>query len=197
MIESEIPVLTTVPAEIMGARVILRAHRPQFAMEMYAAIAESRQHLRPWMDWVDDHRSVDDTRAFCVASAADWLLRSTLGYSIFDRTSDRFLGGIGCEEIDRTLRSFAVGYWLRVGATGHGYATEATRLLVDKVFSVLGARRVQLTCDVRNTASRRVAERAGFVLEARMRNARLTPSGGISDTLMFSLTPEDRSLANQ
>ena len=38
-----------------------------------------------------------------------------------------------------------------------------------------------------------VAERAGFTLEGRLRNARLEPDGSISDELVYAIVPEDHS----
>ena len=60
---------------------------------------------------------------------------------------------------------------------------------VDLAFAHLAARRVELRCDARNGPSRRVAERAGFVLEGRLRNAALDPSGTPRDDLVFALIP--------
>ena len=48
-----------------------------------------------------------------------------------------------------------------------------------------------LRCDARNDASRHVAERAGFRLEGRLRNAYLSPDGTVSDDLVFSRVPAD------
>jgi 8-oxo-dGTP pyrophosphatase MutT (NUDIX family) len=48
------------------------------------------------------------------------------------------------------------------GERSHGYATRAVRLLVDFAFAELGVRRVQAEVDPRNTASLRVATRAGL-----------------------------------
>jgi RimJ/RimL family protein N-acetyltransferase len=55
-----------------------------------------------------------------------------------------------------------LGYRLRASAWGHGYATEGSRALVAKAFSVLGARRVYATTMVVNVASWRVMEKAGL-----------------------------------
>lgn len=55
-----------------------------------------------------------------------------------------------------------LGYRLRKSAWGRGYATEASRALVDKAFSELGARRVYAETMAVNTPSRRVMERVGL-----------------------------------
>lgn len=55
-----------------------------------------------------------------------------------------------------------LGYRLRKSAWGQGYATEASRALIDKGFLQLGVERVFATTMVVNTASRRVMEKAGL-----------------------------------
>jgi RimJ/RimL family protein N-acetyltransferase len=57
-----------------------------------------------------------------------------------------------------------MGWWLRAGATGHGYATEAVRRLSELAFDS-GAERVEAHTDPDNASSRALAERAGFALQ--------------------------------
>ena len=47
---------------------------------------------------------------------------------------------------------------------GRGYATEATRLLVDFGFGTLGYRRLFATADPDNVASRRVLDKSGLTV---------------------------------
>ena len=185
------PTLIELPSELRGSRVLLRPYRGDDAEQVFAAIDESRDHLRPWVNWVDNNRTVDEVRDYCIRSQASWLLRTELVLGIFDVVSGRYLGGTGLLDPDWELRAFEIGYWLRVSAVGHGYATESIRLLADFALSRLQARRVTLRCDARNDASRRVAERAGFVLESRLRNVLMAPDGSVSDDLVYAVVPED------
>ena len=137
-----IPTVSTLidlPAELREARVLLRPYRADDAEAVFAAVDESREHLRPWVTWVDANRAVDDVREYCIRCAANWILRSDLALGIFDAASGRFLGGTGLHDPDWELRAFEIGYWLRVSALGHGYATESTRLLADFALAPLQA----------------------------------------------------------
>jgi RimJ/RimL family protein N-acetyltransferase len=187
-----VPTLIDLPSELRGPRVLLRPYRQDDAEHVFAAIDESRDHLRPWVTWVDDNRTVDDVRDYCIRSQASWLLRTELALGIFDSVSGRYLGGTGLHDPDWELRAFEIGYWLRLTAIGHGYATESTRLLANFALSCLEARRVTLRCDARNDASRRVAERAEFVLEGRLRNVSMAPDGTVRDDLVYAIVPEDQ-----
>src|SRR5215217_1640070 len=184
-----VPTLIELPSELRAQRVLLRAYGGDDAEQVFAAIDESRDHLRPWVTWVDNNRSLDDVRDYCIRSHANWLLRTELPLGIFDAVSGRYLGGTGLHDPDWQLRAFEIGYWLRVTATGYGYATESTRLLADFALSRLQARRVALRCDARNDASSRVAERAGFVLEGRLRNVSVAPDGTVRDDLVYAVIP--------
>jgi len=185
-----VPTLIELPTELRGSHVLLRPYRAGDAEQVFAAVDESRDHLRPWVSWVDNNRTVDEVRDYCIRSQASWLLRTELVLGIFDAVSGRYLGGTGLHNLDWELRAFEIGYWLRVSAIGHGYATESTRLLADFALSRLQARRVTLRCDARNDASRRVAERAGFMLEGRLRNAAIALDGAVSDELVFAVVPD-------
>jgi ribosomal-protein-serine acetyltransferase len=187
-----VPTLIDLPSELRGPRDMLRPYRSDDAEQLFVAIDESRAHLRPWVTWVDNNRTVDDVRDYCIRSQATWLLRTELALGIFDTASGRCLGGTGLHDPDWALRAFEVGYWLRVTAVGHGYASESTKMLVEFALSRLQARRIGLRCDARNDASRHVAERAGFTLEGRLRNVRIAPDGSVSDELIYAIVPGDQ-----
>lgn len=178
------------PEELRSSRLVLRPYRAEDAAAVFAAIEASRARLRRWMPWVDAHRTPDDSRAFCLRAAANWADRAQLFLGIFDHAGT-FLGSTGLNDPDWELRRFEVGYWLRNGAEGHGYAREAVRMQARFAFEELAARRFELRCDPRNARSRRVAEALGFPLEGRLRNEQLAPDGQPRDTLVFALIPED------
>ena len=55
-----------------------------------------------------------------------------------------------------------IGYHVRAGATGKGYATEMAAALVDVAFDVCGVERVELHIEEANLASIGVALKLGF-----------------------------------
>ena len=187
------PYLTTIPLfdELRGDRVVIRPYREEDAQTLMDAINESRDHLRPWMPWANDHQAVEETRTWIVRSLAQRLLRESFNLSLWEIASGRFLGAVGLHPRGWDARAFEIGYWVRASAEGHGYVSEAVRLLTDYAFDTLSANRVAIHCDARNQRSAAVAERLGFVREALLRNHMLAPDGSLRDTLIFSLTPSD------
>ena len=142
------------------------------------------------MPWSTQYHSLDDARHFVRLNASLWIARERLIVSMWDVASGRFVGGCPCE-VDWSVPSFEIGYWLRSSAEGHGYVTEAARLLTDYFFATYDAKRVFIRCDARNTRSAAVAERLGFVREARLRNYALAQDGVLQDMLIYAVTPED------
>lgn len=80
-----------------------------------------------------------------------------------ERTCDKtFLGWCTFNSWNPDFRSASLGYCLNEAAWGHGYATEAARLLLQWAFATLDLNRVQAETDTRNVESARVLEKLGF-----------------------------------
>ena len=56
------PVPVAIPEVIRSERLTLRAPHPDYAKEMNAAIAESIEDLRPWMNWAQHVPTVAESR---------------------------------------------------------------------------------------------------------------------------------------
>jgi len=87
----------------------------------------------------------------------------------------------------RTPTTREVGYRLfDPKLSGHGYVTEACRLLVDYLFNVHQYHRLELLSAPENVASVRVAQKSGFRAEGTMRQAFFI-NGRYRDVEVFSL----------
>jgi RimJ/RimL family protein N-acetyltransferase len=105
---------------------------------------------------------------FNVAMLRHWLseYRRWPSYGTFaaiERSSGRFLGWFHLRPEDDDAEP-ELGYRLRREAWGVGYATEASRALIELAFASLGARRVWATAMAANAASLRVMEKSGMRL---------------------------------
>ncbi len=185
------PLLIVLPDRVEGPRVRLRPYRAEDAATLWDAVQESRDHLEPWMPWVHEYQAPDDVREYLVRARARWQLREDLAVAILERETDRLLGGSGLHRMNWPLRTFEIGYWLRRGAEGHGFASEAVQLLARLAFDTLDANRVEIRMDARNERSRRVAERLGFVLEGTLRRAAADVNGRPTNVHVFALLPEE------
>ncbi|HEY2053192.1 MAG TPA: GNAT family protein [Solirubrobacterales bacterium] len=110
-----------------------------------------------------------------------------------ERREDGLLLG----DVTTFLRSVAhrqveVGYVFHPDAGGKGYATEATRALVDLAFDDLSAHRVFARTDARNTASAALLQRLGMRQEAHFREAEIF-KGAWGDELVFAILDREWS----
>ncbi len=178
--------------ELRGERILVRPYRESDAQALFEAMIESRDHLRPWLPFADEHQTVDESRNWINLQVANWILRDDLALSIWQQATGRYLGGIGLHPHDWKIGYFEIGYWLRASAEGYGYVTEAVRLLTDYALDTLKANRLEIRCDELNTRSAAVPKRLGYALEGHLRNHLATTDGRLRTTLVFSLIPTDR-----
>lgn len=174
------------PGTLTTTRMLLRPPRREDAAAINAAVRESFRELNPWMEWAAVEPSFDDTLAFCDVAAADRLAGSACPLLMFHRDSGELLGATGFARIDWAVPSFEIGYWCRTAHTGHGFVTEATAALTRFAFDTLGAARVELRMDDRNTRSAAVAERLGFEREALLRREVRDHHGRLRDTRIYA-----------
>ena len=197
MPDNQRPYMTLQPMfeELRGPQVLLRPYTLADAQARHTANDESRDHLRPWEpEQAAAFHTLDETRDWILRVSADWLLRKRFSMGIWHIETQAYLGGLGLrprEPDGWSIPAFSIGYWVRVSEQGHGYVTEAVRLLTAYVFDVLHAQRVEISCDARNTRSMHVAERVGFVQEGRLRNVWRYADGTLADEVVYALTPTD------
>jgi len=83
-----------------------------------------------------------------------------------------------------------IGYNIVRAERGHGRGTEAVQLIVDYLFLSKDIARIQAFTDVRNKASQRVLEKAGFKREGNLRGAGFV-RGRRTDAYIYGLVRED------
>ncbi len=185
------PILRDIPDEIFGEHVLIRPLRPGDGPTVWEAVEELREQIGPWLPLVEKMLGVDDCEAAARRGAARWQTREDLMVSVFEQITGRYLGGSGLHRIDWSVPAFEIGYWLRTTAWKQGYISETVRVLCRFAVETLGANRVEIQCDERNTRSIAVPRRLGFVQEATLRNNCRDGRGELRDTLIFALTPDD------
>src|SRR5262245_43179241 len=97
-------------------------------------------------------------------------------------------GGIGVhlgEDVHR--HAATVGYWLGEEFWGRGIMTEAVTAVTNFCFKNFPLRRISAEVFANNLASARVLEKAGFILEGRLRN-HVLKDGKLLDSLLYART---------
>ena len=167
-------IASVLPGHIDGpAGVVLRAWEAKDAGALSEAIAESLDHLRPWMPWVAaEPVALADRRArFCVWDES----RKDGGDAVLGAFEHgRVIGGCG---LHRRIAAdgLELGYWIRSGDTRRGLATTVARALTDAALAVGEITHVEIHHDKANVASRRVALKLGFAFQGESADRREAP----------------------
>jgi ribosomal-protein-alanine N-acetyltransferase len=141
-------------------RLLLRPYEEGDAEGMFSSYCHDEEVTR-YLTW-NPHPSLEDTKAFLAFKLQeqkepyhyDWLI--TLGGAI--------IGSI--DLVNRYEEAgFEVGYCLAPSAWGKGYMKEAFHAVLSFLFFEAGFAYAIMKADVRNTRSRRVIEREGFVYD--------------------------------
>ncbi len=157
-----------VPSALETARLHMRVARAGDGPIVHEAIRESIVELRSFLDalpWVAREPTLESAERHCLLTQCRFLARTEMSWLLFERETGYMVGAAGLYRPDWTVPAFEVGYWCRTSRTGNGFMTEAVGAVTKLAVDTLGARRVELITDAANRASRRVAERTGFVHE--------------------------------
>lgn len=185
-------ILRDFPESFETERLLVRSPMSGDGPEFNAAKLESFEELRPWMPWARKESTVEESEEDVRRARTRFLTREDLMLLLFLKGTDTLVGSSGLHHMDWEVPKFEIGYWCRARFAERGYITEAVRGIAVFAFKELGARRVEIKSDSRNERSVKVAERTGFRLEGELRNDHRATDGTLRNTLVFSLTPEDR-----
>jgi ribosomal-protein-alanine N-acetyltransferase len=111
-------------------------------------------------------------------------------YAVVRREDDRLIGCLWTKRTDWVGRVTEVAYAIAADTRGFGVAAEAVDALAIALLLEHDFQRVELRVAPGNTASRRVAEKAGFTYEGLLRNAGHVHTGRV-DLEVWSLVAAD------
>ena len=139
------------------------------ARELAELTDRSREHLRGWLPWLDDSRTVEDSKGFIRAALGQ--LANNDGFQAGLWHGGELAGVVGYHGIDWRNRKTSLGYWLGAEFSGKGLMTRSCRALTTHAFEAYGLNRVTIVCATENSKSRAIPERLGFESEGVQRQA--------------------------
>jgi RimJ/RimL family protein N-acetyltransferase len=170
------------PERVAAGPLVLRRTRVEDAAPIAAAVADSLDHLRPWMPWATPEAADVRTQLVRIAEADEmWVAGSGFIYvmAAAGGAGERALEGgqgsgrgragelVGTIGLHRRAGDDAVeiGYWIAVAHTRRGYATAAARALTTVGAALPGIRQVEIHCDEANVASAAIPRKLGYRLD--------------------------------
>jgi RimJ/RimL family protein N-acetyltransferase len=149
---------------------------PDIQRFTFVPVPYEERHARGWVDDAPAARARGEALSLVIVDAR--------------HSEAPLLGTVGLLRPDWTHRSAEVGYWVAPWARRRGVASRAVALLAPWALRMLGLARIACDVDVDNVASRRVAERAGFMYEGVLRSV-LEVKGRRWSLAAYSLVTED------
>ena len=151
-----------------------------------------------WLNDADVARNLAGRAPMSLAAEEAWFDRMLRAQGTTDYhfvlcllEDGRPIGTVGLHAVDRVNGSAEFGIAIgEVREWGKGYATEALGAICDFGFGELRLERIALDVYAGNARGRRAYEKAGFLLEATLRNARYG-HGRYEDVLVMSLLRDD------
>jgi RimJ/RimL family protein N-acetyltransferase len=180
-----------VPETIETERLLLRSPLPGDGPEVNAAIQETFTELHRWMDWAQQLPSIEETEEISRNAYSHFVAQTDFPFRAYLKGTNKFVLACGLHPKDWDVPKVEIGCWCRASMQGQGYVTEAVRALTLVGIGNLKANKIEIRCDSRNLRSRRVAELAGYSLEATLRNDQRTPDGKLRDTIVYALLPSE------
>ena len=113
-----------------------------------------------------------------------------------ERAEDRALIGDVAVHLHDNRKQAEIGFTLATAYQKRGFATEAVRAVLDRLFRVQGLHKVGGECDARNVASAGLFERLGFTREGLLRQQTFI-KGEWTDDLIYGLLAEEWIMKGQ
>jgi ribosomal-protein-alanine N-acetyltransferase len=179
--------------DLRTPRLLLRRLRMEDAGDIFAYASDPQ--VTTYVFW-EAHRTLDDTR--------EYLQRTLKGYAdglppcwgIQHLGDGVIIGGCAFHEVSAMNLRGEIGYALARKYWGRGLMTEAVRAMLDYGFNTLQLNRMEARCDVENTASWRVMEKAGMKFEGVLRQ-NIILHGRPRDAKMYGILREDWDATSQ
>lgn len=163
----------------------LRLLQLYHAEELFTAVDRNREHLRRWLNWVDNTQAVEDIRQFIHRSLERCANTGDFDAGIW--SGDALAGVIGLFNVGHAPE---IGYWLGEEFQGKGLMTIAGRTIIRHAFTTLGLHRLQIGCASNNVRSANVAKRLGFQYEGTLRQLGWTSDGMVGQDI-YALLRDD------
>lgn len=152
---------------IISEGVIMRPFVEQDAEDIFKLIDSNRNELRQWLSWVDDTKSVEDSKKFIIDCQSQLAKGTAYRFGIFENGG--YAGIVDLHDVNSRNRRAGIGYWLGKESQGKGIMTKAVAKIVSFGFETIDLNRIEIHVAPGNTKSRAVAGRLGFIEEGQLK----------------------------
>lgn len=170
--------------------IILRKYNQEDLFDRYTAIKENLTEISKWLSFCRPDYSENQNLLWYVAYPKNWKRQIEFPFAVIEKNTGRYIGECVLNHINHMHKVANVTYWIKKEYTGKGIATRAVKLIAGFGFQNLDMRRIEIFMEPENSASIKVAEKAGAVKEGILRN-RILSNEISKDAILYSLIPGD------
>lgn len=154
---------------LIDDNILLRSYQTDDAGDLFRTVNDSREHLRPWLIWVDATTKPEHSQQFIQTSLQQQHSQEALALGIFyDR---KLVGGIGMHLWDHVLEKAQLGYWISKEFEGKGIVTKCLERFIDFLFDKVHLNKLEIHFIPNNKRSAAVATKLGFKTEGILRDS--------------------------
>ena len=173
---------------LVDTTIKLELVKDDHAEGIYQVAAGSREHLREWLPWVDQMKSVEFIKKFINGSKERYEEGQEYAFVIME--NDKVMGRIGIYKMDAHNKIGEIGYWIGKEAQGRGIVLKSCKALINFCFNSLHLNRIEIKCGTGNSRSQAIPEKLRFTKEGVIRRGELV-HGKLIDLNSYSLLREE------
>ena len=174
------------PFELPAGPLLLRPWRDDDVDAVWDALQDPEIRL-----WNGAGSGSREAVAAMLRGRRDWSAGDHASWAVVDAATGALLGSVSLHSIDHEQSDAEIGYWTVPAARGRGVAAGAVVAACRWAFEALGIDRIEICHAVENAGSGRVAEKAGFTCEGRLRRSYRYGDGVKHDELLWSRLSDD------
>ena len=156
------------------------------AADVLAALNDEQIRL-----WNGPGLATLEDAAVWLSRRMNWSAGDHASWAVVDADGGELAGSVSLHSIDPVQGDAEIGYWTVPAARGRAVASTAVDRVCRWAFDTLPVDRIELCHAVENGASGRVAEKAGFTLEGRLRRSYRYGDGVKHDELLWARLADD------
>lgn len=168
-------------------RLILRKTIKEDINELF--YIELNPNLRRYLGIHKVGTSLNDNRNYFDFSKYDNL--DFYRWSIVEKDTNKLLGCIYLNVHDEKARSYGIDYFIREDSWNKGYATEASKCVLEFAFNKLNINRIESSGAKSNPGTLKVMEHIGLKYEGVRKDGIFYYYGGIQDLVLYGITKEE------
>src|SRR5690606_26124626 len=136
------PYFQSVVSILIDDDLVLRSFATEDAQDLFNVVNSSRDHLRPWLTWVDATTKPEHTLQFIQLSRAQQHNQEGLALGIIRRR--HIIGSVGMHHWNHELKRAQLGYWIAAEYEGKGIIQKCLAAFVDFLFNKAGLNKLEI-----------------------------------------------------